>query len=169
MAATPEDLAAYLEELGVAVTTVTHRAVFTVDESQSLRGTIPGAHTKNLFLKDKKNALFLVVARENATIDLKRLHTRIGASGRLSFGRAELLMEVLGVTPGAVTAFGVINDRAGRITVILDAPLASSAIVNCHPLVNTATTSIPGPDLLAFFRATGHEPLVIPLDEPQAD
>ncbi len=91
MPATPDDLAAFLRDLGMETTTVTHPPLHTVEESQALRGEIPGAHTKNLFLKDKKDALFLVVAPEDAAIDLKRLHQRIGAAGRLSFGRAELL------------------------------------------------------------------------------
>ena len=123
MAATPEDLADYLRALGIGATTVTHPPLFTVEESQALRGEIPGAHTKNLFLKDKKDALFLVVAREEAAIDLKRLHQRIGATGRLSFGRPELLVETLGVTPGAVTPFGLINDRPPRVQVVLEAAL----------------------------------------------
>src|SRR3954447_15070387 len=101
MAATREELAEYLENVGIAVTTVEHPPVFTVDEARSLRGEIAGAHSKNLFLKDKKDALFLVVAREDAAIDLKHLHNRIGASGRLSFGKPELLMERLGVPPGS--------------------------------------------------------------------
>jgi Ala-tRNA(Pro) deacylase len=110
-----------------------------------------------------------VVAREEAAIDLKRLHTRIGASGRLSFGSADLMMEVLGVSPGSVTAFGLMNDQDRRVTLVLDAALTASGTVNCHPLVNTATTSIACEDLLAFFRATGHQPLILPFDGPQED
>ena len=161
MPATPDDLAAFLRDLGVETTTVSHPPLHTVEESQALRGEIPGAHTKNLFLKDKKEALFLVVAPEDAAIDLKRLHHRIGASGRLSFGRAELLRDVLGVAPGSVTPFGLINDAPPRVTVILDAVLMANDAVNCHPLVNTATTTIRSADLLAFIRATGHEPRTI--------
>jgi Ala-tRNA(Pro) deacylase len=169
MAATQEDLSRFLDTLGIVTRTATHAPLHTVEESQALRGSIPGAHTKNLFLKDKKDALFLVVAREDLAIDLKHLHQKIGASGRLSFGKAELLLETLGVTPGAVTAFGAINDRTGRVAVIVDAGLIESAEVNCHPLVNTATTTIASADLLAFLRATGHEPRIVAFDGPQAD
>lgn len=165
MPATTDDLAAFLGELGFETTTVSHPPLHTVEESRALRGEIPGAHAKNLFLKDKKGGMFLVVAREDATIDLKRLHQRIGASGRLSFGRADLLVEVLGVTPGSVTPFGLINDNPPRVTVILDAALMVSETINCHPLVNTATTSIRNTDLLAFVRATGHEPRIVALED----
>jgi Ala-tRNA(Pro) deacylase len=161
MPATPADLMAALARLGIAVTTVEHAPVFTVAEARALRGAIPGAHTKNLFLVDKKGALFLVIAEEEAEIDLKHLHNLIGASGRLSFGKPELLMAVLGVPPGAVTPFAAINDIDRRVSVILDAALAAVANVNCHPLVNTATTTIAVPALLAFLRSTGHEPKVL--------
>jgi Ala-tRNA(Pro) deacylase len=133
-----------------------------------LRGEITGAHTKNLFLKDKKGALYLIVAEESTAIDLKRLHTRIGAAGRLSFGKPEELYESLGVAPGAVSVFGLINDRDRRVSVVLDAGLMASETVNCHPLINTATTSIGADDLLIFVKATGHEPLILALDEPAA-
>src|SRR3954463_16216517 len=106
MPATPDELFAFLDRLGIAHTTVTHPPLFTVEQSQALRGTIPGGHTKNLFLKDKKDTVFLVVAPEDAKVDLKTLHHRLGA-GRFSFGSAELMRELLGVEPGAVTAFGV--------------------------------------------------------------
>ena len=165
MAATREDLSAFLSKIGVATETVSHPPLFTVEQSRALRGEIAGAHTKNLFLKDKKGALFLVVASEASTIDLKRLHDRIGASGRLSFGKAELLSEVLGVAPGAVTPLGLINDTPGRVSVVLDAELMTNDKINCHPLVNTATTTFAAADLIAFIRATGHEPSIIALDE----
>jgi Ala-tRNA(Pro) deacylase len=163
--ATREDLMARLEGLGIATTTVDHQPVFTVEEAQGLRGSIAGAHTKNLFLKDKKDALFLVVAPEDAAIELNHLHRRIGASGRLSFGRPELLMETLGVAPGSVTAFAAINDTAGRVAVVLDKALLAEGRINCHPLVNTATTTIAADDLLAFLRATGHEPAILAVSE----
>jgi Ala-tRNA(Pro) deacylase len=122
MPASPDDLFAFLDRLGIAHRTVSHPPLFTVEQSQALRGTIPGGHTKNLFLRDKKGALFLVVALEDAAIELRSLHRRLGAGGRFSFGSADLLREALGVEPGAVTPFGTINDRAGRVTVVLDAP-----------------------------------------------
>ncbi|MCQ0989797.1 prolyl-tRNA synthetase associated domain-containing protein [Jiella marina] len=162
--ATRDDLMRYLEELGIAVSTVEHPPLHTVAESQELRGTIPGGHTKNLFVKDKKSRYFLVVAEESREVDLKTLHRRIGAQGRLSFGNAEAMMAMLGVEPGSVTAFGVINDTEHRISVVLDEGLLAHDMVNCHPLTNRATTTIPTDGLMKFFRATGHEPLVIGLE-----
>lgn len=163
---TPDELCSHLAEQGLAFERIDHDAVFTVAESQGLRGTLPGLHTKNLFLKDKKGRLFLVSARENARIDLKRLHETIGASGRLSFCSAETLMEKLGVTPGSVTAFAVINDRAGAVTMVLDCNLATGEPVNFHPLINTATLRIGHQDMLAFLRGTGHDPLIVALPVP---
>src|ERR1043166_2844942 len=136
MSATPDDLFAFLNRLGIAHNTVTHAPLFTVEQSQALRGAIPGGHTKNLFLKDKKDAVFLVVAPEEGNVDLKTLHHKLGA-GRFSFGSADLLLELLGVSPGAVTAFGVINATTRRVIIMLDAGLMQNAIINCHPLVNT--------------------------------
>src|SRR5262245_8728560 len=109
MPATPSDLFALLDRLGIAHATVTHPALFTVEQSQQLRGTIPGGHTKNLFLKDKKGTLFLVTALEDAVIELKSLHRRLAASGRFSFGPADLLRATLGIEPGAVTPFAAMN------------------------------------------------------------
>ena len=163
MPLTRDDLMAKLAALGIATTTVDHPPLFTVEQSQALRGEIPGAHTKNLFLKDKKDALFLVTAPEDAELDLKHIHHLIGASGRVSFGRPEVLLEILGVPAGAVTPFAALNDAAGRVTVVLDAGLMESGAINCHPLVNTATTTIAAVDLLTFLRATGHEPRIVPL------
>ena len=158
MPKTPEQLFAALDALGIRHRTVTHPPLFTVEQSRALRGQIPGGHTKNLFLRDKKHALYLVTAEEDAEIELKGLHRLLGASGRFSFGASDLLREVLGVAPGAVTPFGAINDTEGRVTVVLDAALMRHDTVNCHPLVNTMTTSIAREDLLKFLRATGHEP-----------
>ena len=159
--ATPDELFAALDRLGIAHPTVRHPPLFTVEQSQSLRGSIPGGHTKNLFLKDKKDALFLVTALEHATIELKSLHRLLGASSRFSFGSAELMMQTLGVTPGAVTPFGAINDRAHRVTVVLDAALMQHAVINAHPLVNTMTTSVARDDLLKFLDSTGHPPRIV--------
>jgi Ala-tRNA(Pro) deacylase len=161
--ASPDDLFAYLGALGIKVTTVDHPALFTVEDSKALRGQIPGGHTKNLFLKDRKGGLFLVVAQEDARIDLKRIHERIGASGKVSFGSAELLVETFGVQPGAVTPFGAINDREGRVRVVIDEALMRHSILNHHPLVNTSTTSIASADLVKFLASTGHEPKVVAL------
>jgi len=160
MAVTPDELFATLTRLGIAHRTVTHPPLFTVEQSQALRGQIPGGHTKNLFLRDKKNALDLVVALEDAEIDLKSLHRQLGATGRFSFGSADLLREVLGVTPGAVTPFGAINDTQSRVTVVLDAGLMEHETINAHPLVNTMTTSLSRDDLVKFLESTGHMPRI---------
>jgi Ala-tRNA(Pro) deacylase len=163
MPATPDDLFAFLDRLGVAHETVEHPPLHTVEESQTLRGHIPGGHSKNLFLKDKKSRLFLLTVDEEAEVDLKRVHEKIGASGRVSFGSAELLEQVWGVRPGAVTPFGAINDTAGRVTVVLDSALMAHPRVNFHPLVNTRTTGLTPDGLLTFLRATGHEPIAMAL------
>ena len=168
MPATPDDLFAFLDRLGIPHPTVAHAALFTVDESQALRGEIPGGHTKNLFLKDKKGALYLVTALEDAAIELKSLHRRLGASGRFSFGPAEQMREVLGIEPGAVTPFAAMNDTTRRVTVVLDKALMAYPVINCHPLRNTMTTSIARDDLVKFLEATGHRPRIEPVAEPQA-
>ena len=156
-----EDLFAVFVSLGISHETHRHAPVFTVAESQSLRDEIPGAHTKNLFLKDKKGQYFLVTLEEDANVDLKQIHTLIGGSGRVSFGKPDALMELLGVVPGAVTVFAALNDTGGRVKVVLDAPLAASDLVNGHPLRNNATTTVSSADLMRFLAHTGHEPLVV--------
>jgi Ala-tRNA(Pro) deacylase len=165
MPAAPADLFAFLDRLGIAHRTVTHPPLFTVEQSRALRGTIPGAHTKNLFLKDKKGALYLVTALEEATIELKSLHRKLGASGRLSFGSAEQLRDALGVEPGAVTPFGAINDTGRRVSIVLDQALMAHPTINAHPLVNTMTTSIAREDLVKFLEAAGHAPRIVPVAE----
>jgi Ala-tRNA(Pro) deacylase len=159
VSATRAQLFARLAELGIATETLEHPAVFTVAESSKLERELPGGHTKNLFLKDKKGALFLVVALGQAHIDLKSLPKKLG-SDRLSFGKPELLAEVLGVPPGSVTPFALINDKAHRVTVILDADMMRHERLNYHPLENTATTNIAREDLVKFIRACGHEPRI---------
>jgi Ala-tRNA(Pro) deacylase len=165
MPATPEQLLAYLASLSIETSTLEHPPLHTVEDSQALRGDIPGGHTKNLFVKDKKSRLFLLVLGEEAVVDLKRVHEKIGAQGRVSFGSAELLEEVWGVRPGAVTPFGAINDTQGRVSVVLDEAMMRHERLNFHPLVNTRTTGLASADLIRFLRATGHEPLVAPLGE----
>jgi Ala-tRNA(Pro) deacylase len=160
MPKTPDQLFAALDALGIAHTTVKHPPLFTVEQSQSLRGQIPGGHTKNLFLRDKKHAIYLVVTLEDADIDLKGLHRQLGANGRFSFGASDLLREILGVEPGAVTPFGAINDTQGRATVVLDSAMMEHATLNYHPLVNTMTTSISREDLVKFLESTGHIPRI---------
>jgi Ala-tRNA(Pro) deacylase len=168
MSASPEDLIAYLAALGVETETIDHPPLFTVEDSRTLRGDIRGGHTKNLFVKDKKDRLFLLVSSEMTAIDLKRVHEKIGAQGRVSFGSADLLEAVWGVLPGAVTPFGAINDKAGRVRVVLDEAMMRHERLNFHPLVNTRTTGLARADLIKFLRATGHEPLVVALGQDQA-
>jgi Ala-tRNA(Pro) deacylase len=163
MPASPEDLLAYLSALSIETETIDHPPLFTVEDSQALRGDIPGGHTKNLFVKDKKGQLFLLVLGEQAVVDLKKVHEKIGAQGRFSFGSAELLEEVWGVKPGAVTPFGAINDNAGKVRVVLDEAMMRHERLNFHPLVNTRTTGLASAGLVKFLRATGHEPLVVAL------
>ena len=165
MPTSPEDLLNYLASLSIDAATVEHPPLHTVEDSQALRGDIPGGHTKNLFVKDKKNQLFLLVLGETTPIDLKRVHEKIGAQGRVSFGSAELLEEVWGVRPGAVTPFGAINDEAGKVRVVLDETMMRHERLNFHPLVNTRTTGLASADLVKFLRATGHEPLVVALGQ----
>jgi Ala-tRNA(Pro) deacylase len=162
MAATRNDLMNRLEALGIDTVTVEHPPLFTVEQSKELRGDIPGAHTKNLFLKCKKGTLWLVVAVESTPVELKTLHTRLGW-GRLSLGNADLLGEVLGVLPGSVTPFAVINDTERRVNVVLDAALMAYDRLNFHPLVNTATTGIAKEGLLAFLTDVGHPPRMLDL------
>jgi Ala-tRNA(Pro) deacylase len=156
-----EDLFSFLDGLGIKHSTKDHPPVFTVAESVSLRDEISGGHTKNLFVKDKKDNFFLLTVEENATVDLKTVHTLIGAASKVSFGKPEKLMEYLGVVPGSVTAFGAINDKDRNVTFVLDADLMAHDIVNGHPLSNDATTSIASADLIRFMQATGHTPLVL--------
>jgi Ala-tRNA(Pro) deacylase len=144
----------------IAHTTHDHAAVFRVEEGLELKAALPGAHTKNLFLKDKKGRLWLISARQDTVIDLKQAHKTIGAD-RLSFGNEGLMWETLGVRPGSVTALGLINDADRRVTFILDKALWDADIVNFHPLTNTATTAL---DQAAFRRVLallGREPMVV--------
>ena len=165
MPATPQQLFDYLTELGIKTETMEHEAVFTVDEGDHIRDALKGGHTKNLFVKDKKGNHFLIIAEQQARIPMNAIHGRIGAKGRLSFANAERLMECLGVTPGSVTAFSAMNDLERRVQVVIDEPLLDHEHVNCHPLTNTMTTTISKEDLLLFFQAVGHEPMVVRLSE----
>ncbi len=158
-----------LDALGLDHQTHQHDAVFTVEESRSLRGVLPGAHIKNLFLRDKKKNIWLVTALEDRQIDLKALRRQLGAKGNLSFGNAELLMDVLGVTPGSVTPFGVINDQSGRATVVLDKKILGHDLVNAHPLRNDQTTAIAPGDLLRFLDALAHPPIITDFEIPDDD
>jgi Ala-tRNA(Pro) deacylase len=160
---TPDQLFARLDALGIAHRTYTHPPVFTVAEAVALRGKLPGGHCKSLFLKDKKAGLWLVVALEERPIDLKRLAAALAAP-RFSFGNADLLYEVLGVRPGSVTPFALVNDTTERVTIVLDRAMLDHDPLNYHPLDNDRTTAIAPGDLLRFIAGCGHQPRIVDLD-----
>lgn len=155
-----DTLLAWMVERGIDQTTHDHPAVFTVDEGHEIKAAMPGAHTKNLFLKDKKGRLWLISARQDTVIDLKAAPRTIG-SDRVSFGNETLMVETLGVRPGSVTALGLINDVDRRVTFIIDKRLWDADIVNFHPLTNTATTALTQAAFRRFLSEIGREPLVI--------
>ncbi len=158
----PEALLARLAELGIAVSSFSHPPVHTVEEAKALRGELAGAHIKNLFLRNKKGAMWLITCLEDRKIDLKALGQTLGA-GRFSFGSAERVLTYLGVLPGAVTPFAVINDTEGKVQVVLDAGVFDCAPVNAHPLVNDRTTAISPQDLVRFLESVGHPPQILDL------
>jgi Ala-tRNA(Pro) deacylase len=165
---TPDQLFARLDAIGIAHRTHTHPPVFTVAEAVALRGQLPGGHCKSLFLKDKKGGLWLVVTLEECRVDLKRLAAALAAP-RFSFGNAELLYEVLGVKPGSVTPFALVNDRGHRVTIVLDRAMLGHDPLNYHPLENDRTTAISPADLLRFIAACGHTPRILDLDIPERE
>ena len=156
----PKDLFQKLEALGIETSTVEHPPVFTVEEAKKHRGELDGVHIKNLFLRNKKKRMWLVVAVEDTPVDLKALGKALEA-GRLSFGSPDRLDQYLGVIPGAVTPFAAINDEEGEVAVVLDRRIFEADPVHCHPLVNTMTTAIRGDDLKRFLEATGHQPTIV--------
>ena len=162
MSATRRDLLKRLEHLNIATETVDHPAVYTVEEAKALRGELVGTHSKNLFLKDKKGRFWLVVTHEDKAIDLKVLRKTIGAA-QLSFGKPDALVEKLGIEPGSVTPFSIINDPEQDVTLVLDADLLALEPLNFHPLVNTATMRVSSEGLLAFVRDCGHDPVIVSL------
>jgi Ala-tRNA(Pro) deacylase len=153
-----------LKALGISWVTHAHAPVFTVEEASALYATQPGGHTKNLFLKDKKDGLWLVVARDELRIDLNALARELGAP-RFSFGSAELLIASLGVEPGSVTPFAIMNDVGGKVRIVLDEGMLALEPLNFHPLRNDRTTAITAADLLKFVRACEHEPVIAKLPE----
>jgi Ala-tRNA(Pro) deacylase len=165
---TPDQFFARLDAIGIAHKTYTHPPVFTVAEAVALRGQLPGGHCKSLFLKDKKGGLWLVVTLEECRVDLKRL-ADVLAAPRFSFGNAELLYEVLGVRPGSVTPFALVNDRGHRVTIVLDRAMLGHDPLNYHPLENDRTTAISPADLLRFIAACGHTPRILDLDIPERE
>lgn len=160
--ATPDELLLRLEKLGIEAETHRHPPVFTVEEAKELRGSLPGAHTKNLFLKDKKGPMWLVVCLEDRDVDLKRLAETLGEK-RFSFGSPRRLMARLGVVPGAVTPFGVMNDHEGAVSVALDEGLRRHDVWNFHPLDNAMTTAIRGEHMVRFLEAVAHPPTWVDL------
>jgi Ala-tRNA(Pro) deacylase len=160
-----DDLLRFLQEKGIAAKTFEHPPVHTVEESRALRGDISGVHTKNLFLRDGKKRYFLFVTDESRSVNLKSLGRIIGARGSLSFGSAEALMDMLGITAGAVSLLAAINDPQQNVTVVIDEGLLAAAAINCHPLTNCRTTSLTGEDIAAFMKATGHTPTYVSVGE----
>ena len=157
------ELYALFEQHGIAYEHHTHPPLHTVEESQELRGDLPGAHVKNMFLKDKKDRLWLVTCLEHRRIRIRDLEKLVGAT-KASFGKPELLWEALGIRPGAVSPFGLINDRDHRVQPILDQQMLDIDPINAHPLHNEATTTVSAGDFRRFFELTGHEPLIVDFD-----
>ena len=160
MPASPDDLFAYLDLLGLGHETRWHEATFTVEEGRELKETMPGGHTKNLFMKDKDGVFVLISAHADSELKLNQLHKLIGTR-RLSFASGELMEELLGVTPGSVTGFALVNDKDQKVRFIVDAALMAFETLNFHPLVNTGTTAISHDDFRRFVEATGHDLTVV--------
>jgi Ala-tRNA(Pro) deacylase len=152
-----------LSKLGIDTKTIEHKPMFTVEDSISLRGNLPGGHCKSLFLKNKKNQYWLVVMLENKRLDIKALGNLL-KSGRLSFCSPERLWHYLGVLPGSVTPFSIINDSNNEVSVILDKNMMALSPLHYHPLQNHKTTAISNLDLLLFLRSEGYEPNIIDLN-----
>jgi Ala-tRNA(Pro) deacylase len=164
VAATQDELFALLDRLGIAHSTVSHPPLFTVEEGREWHDKIPGLHCKNLFIKDRKGGIWLVVLPADKRADLGRLE-KLLAAPRFSFARPEVLLEVLELTPGSVTPFGLLNDRERRVRVVLDQAMLAAAWVNVHPLHNAASTTLLAADLLRFVRALGYEPVIVAVPE----
>ena len=157
------ELYALFDRHGIAYLHNTHPPLFTVEQSKELRGELPGAHVKNMFLKDKKGQLWLVTCLEHRRIRIRDLEKQIGAT-KASFGKPEVLWETLGIRPGAVSPFGLINDSGHRVRVVLDEQMLAVDPINAHPLHNEATTTISAADFRRFFEITGHEPILVDFD-----
>ncbi|HVZ08517.1 prolyl-tRNA synthetase associated domain-containing protein [Rhodopila sp.] len=164
MPATPDDLFALLDQLHIEHSTVEHPPIFTVEEGRDWHDRIPGLHCKNLFIKDRKGGLWLVVMPGENRADLGRLEKALGAP-RFSFARSALLQEVLGLTPGSVTPFGLLNDTKRRVTVVLDHDMLDSEWVNFHPLHNEASTTLRSADLVRFVTALGYQPVIVRMSD----
>jgi Ala-tRNA(Pro) deacylase len=156
----PQDLLAFLDAHGIDHRTTEHEAVFRVGEGEAIKAALPGGHSKNLFLKDAKGRLWLICALDRTVIDLKALPARIG-SARLSFGSAERLYDALGVRPGSVSLFALINDSSRAVSLVLDRALLERDPIHFHPLVNTATTAIHPAGLFHFLDILGVKPQIV--------
>ncbi|WP_454915070.1 prolyl-tRNA synthetase associated domain-containing protein [Xanthobacter sediminis] len=168
MPLTPDALIAFLAEHRIAAETFHHPPLHTVAESKALRGAVPGAQTKNLFLRDSRKNYFLVTLAADAQVNLKSLREPLGARGSLSFASPEALYECLGVLPGSVTLLALANDPDHRVTVAIDAALLRAEAVGCHPLVNERTTVLTPAALRAFLALTGHVPVELEIaQEPE--
>ncbi|MFK7901355.1 MAG: prolyl-tRNA synthetase associated domain-containing protein [Nitratireductor sp.] len=165
----PEKLFSILDELEIKTTTHEHEAVFSVEESDKVTARIEGGHTKNLFLKDKKDDYYLLIVGHHSKLKLNHMHKRIGAHKRVSFGSPEMLMELLGITPGSVNAFTPINDKEGRVKVFIDLPLMNNTHINAHPMTNTMTTTIAKEELLRFLEYAKHTPQIMQLSESEEE
>jgi Ala-tRNA(Pro) deacylase len=157
------ELFAYLDSLAIQHATIAHPPVFKVDEAREHTHHLPGGHTKNLFLEDKKGGLWLVTCLDEQAVKVNALARHLEAP-RFSFGKPDRLMEVLGVLPGSVTALALINDTERRVQPILDTKLMAHELVNCHPLTNEATTTLKAADLLRFMASLGYQPRLVDLD-----
>ena len=164
MPITRQELFDFLDRQNIAHKTYDHEPIFTVEEGAEIKAAMPGAHTKNLFLKDKAGRFFLICAKGDTPIKINKLHPVLGCK-RLSFGKAEPLMDLLGMTQGSVTLFSVLNDIEGRVTLVIDEALTRHEIVNFHPLLNDATTAISSADMIAFAKAAGHDPIILDFAE----
>ncbi len=160
---TRNELFACLDGLDIAHRTIEHPPVFTVEEARAHTHHLPGGHTKNLFLEDKAGGIWLVTCLDEQPVRVNAL-ARLLEAPRFSFGKPERLMEVLGVEPGSVTALALVNDTERRVRPILDTKLMAHELVNCHPLANTATTTLRAADLLRFMEALGYAPQLVDLD-----
>jgi Ala-tRNA(Pro) deacylase len=165
---TPEMLYAYLDDIGVSYEVYRHEPVFTVEESAPLKAQIPGGHCRNLYMRDKKKRNYLLVALNETDVDLKKLPDLIGA-GRLSFGSADRLWEFLGVRPGSVCPFSIINDTNHQVEIFLDQAMMECDLVNYHPMMNHLTVGLTPADLVKFIESTGHTAHIVDLKPAAPD
>jgi Ala-tRNA(Pro) deacylase len=165
----PETLLKYLQDLGVDFSLHHHRAVFTVAESEEIDASIPGTHGRNLFLRDHKKNKFLVVLQNSTMVDIKKLPALIGSSNKLSFGSPERLWEYLGVRPGSVCPYAIVNDKDKQVKICLDKSMMETELVNYHPLLNTMTIGVKPADLTRFIESCGHEAHIVDFSAARPD